>query len=459
MTRRAHLAALAALVVATPTLAAAQSERYRKPAVDADAAEEARSSFWEEVVRPGANRYDKLVAEAIDVLRMMRAGDPMRPRDRLREAVALRADRADGWGYLGVANERLHDYAACADAYGRAHALDPEWRPVELVSPGDMSALARQAASRPVALTWAICLARSGDVAQATHELEALVARGERGAELFINLGQVLMASGRINDAITAFERAVDEQRSGDPLARWLLAVAYDRARRTGDATLVAEQVAEVDVGATRAAGSSVPLVPPADAYYLLALGATARTDQPRPEYAVVYLRKYLEAAPEHAPWRARAHEQLDAIGPIDLAGRASLTGAGDLEAIRAALRGANASLSRCMAALPTALIEVRITQVGPAGRAPPPTPPRRPPARGAPRRAAEVRVERQPPDAESPGVHAHLVIAAESAAPDAVLDRALDCVEKVGQGVVLPRPPTDTYSTVRVPVVANADR
>ncbi len=466
MTARAVVAAaVAALAVAgAPALAAAQSDRYRKPPVDAEAEAEAHSTFWEEVVRPGATRYHTLVVAATDILRMLRSGDPTRARDFLREAVVLRADRADGWGYLGVAAERMRDYPACADAYGRAHAIDPTWLPTQLAAPSDTSPIARQVAARPLTLAWAVCLARSGELVRASRELEALVARGARGAELFLNLGQVHMAAGRINDAIAAFDRAVDEQRSGDPVARWLLAAAYDRARRTGDAALAAEAATESDPGAARAASSPVPLVAPGDGFYLLALGARTRLDQPRPEVAVVYLRKYLAAVPEAAPWRARAQEHLAAIGTVDLAARAALEGAGDAEAIQSAVRPAIAGMRTCMTELPTALVELRITQVGPPGRpAPPAPPPRRapppPPITRRPPAVVRLGIGRRPPEAQSPGIHAHVVIAPHLATRAGLLDQAVDCVEKAGQIIVLPRPPAETYSTVRVPVIADRDR
>jgi len=458
VTARARLAAVtaAAVVAGVPALAAAQSTRYPRPPVDAEAEAERRSAFWEEVVRPGAGRYDHLVTAATDVLKVLRSGDPTRARDLLREAVALRADRADGWGYLGVATERLRDYRGCADAYAKAYAIDPAWRPARLASPGDVSASARVASTRPLPLALAVCLARSGDLARATRELEGLVARGERLPELFINLGQVHMAAGRINDAIVAFGRAVDEQRSGDALGRWLLAVAYDRARRPAAAAAAAEQAAAIDPNVT-AAGGAVPLIPPADAFYLQAIGARARPEQARPEVAVVSFRRYLEAAPEASPWRARAAEHLAAIGTVDLAARASLEGAGDAEVMRAAVRGAAPALRKCLAELPTVMIELRITQVGPPGRAAA-TPSRRAPAppRGAPAPGRPAAIGRRPPDAQSPGVHAHVVISSDLGDRAGLLERAIACVEQVGQGIALPRPPADTYATLRVPVIGD---
>lgn len=445
------LAALIALcgLAAVAEPAAAQSTRYRKPPVEVEIDAESYSDFWEEVLHPGANRYELIIAAAADLLANFRGAEPTRVFELLREAVELRPDRIEGWGYLGLATERNRDYRACAMAYGRAYALDPTWRPLGVSGDGGM----RNA--RSLALAWAVCLARHGDYARAARQLESLVARGEVGTELFLNLGQLQMATGRINDAIASFRRALDERVFGDPTARWLLAIAYDRARRTGDAALAIEAANDLDPGGHRATNTPVPLVPPTDALYILGLAARSRADQPQPENAAVYFRGYLAGAPPDSPWRERAREHLSALGNVDLAARLTIEGAGTLAPVQGAVRPVLARLQKCMTELPTALIELRMTLVGPTPKPTAPAKTANPGASASKPAPAPRPGAGPPPEAQTPGVHSNVVFAGDSAEQTDALDEATRCVVVAAQEIDLPRPPAGTYMTVRVPIIA----
>ncbi len=451
--RRCSLVALSLAALAAAAPAAAQSKLYPKPAVDAEAEAEARSEFWDEVVQPGARRYAQIVTTATDILRL-RTGDPARAREQLLEATGLRGDLAEGWGYLGVATERTREWKLCAAAYGKAYQLAATWRPTRLASRSDPSAANRAAASRPLELGWATCLSRSGDESGATLALEALVARGDATGDAWLRLGEVYMAAGRLAEAITAFEQARND-RIGGARARWLLAVAYDRARRPGDADAIAADAGDVN-NATRS--SADPFVPAADYYYVRAFGA-----RNAPERALALYRTYLDQAPSDSPWRARAQEHVDALVDVDLATRIELEGAGDRDAIEKAVRGALPALRRCVASVPMVLVELRVTQLGPPGKpprasSPPPPAPRlggRRPVPPMPRYRPPTTLGRLPPDGQSAGVRAVAVIF-DPGVLDAARDLAVDCVEKVGLGLSLPRPGPGTYSTVRIPVVAD---
>lgn len=446
---RAGALLVAAVVAAGATAAQAQSTRYPRPPVDEEALAEARSDFWEEAARPGARRYEHLLTGAVENLRQ-RAADWTRARELLLEATALRPDVPDAWGYLGVAAERTRDWKACAEAYARAQALAPAWRPTRLAARHEPQGLNRTAAGRPLELGLATCLSRTGELAAATIALEALVARGETSGESWLRLGELYMASGRLAEAIAAFEQARNE-RVTLAMARWLLAVAHDRARRPGDAEDIAASAGDVN-SALRA--ERLPFVPPADYHYVRAFGSLRA-----PERALALFRTYLEQAPADSPWRARAQEHVDALAGVDLAARLDLEGTGDRAAFEKAVRAAMPALRRCMAPVPSVLVELRVTQVGPPGKPPPPRRPtvapggRRPvsPAVGG---RGPVLVMRRPPEAQSPGVRAVPEIF-EPGEHDAARNAAVDCVEKVGLGLSLPRPAPGTYSTVRIPVVA----
>jgi tetratricopeptide (TPR) repeat protein len=450
--------ALAALAAAP---AAAQSRRYPKPPVDAEAEAEAKSDFWEEVVRPGARRYEDTITAATDSLRINRTGDASRPRDQLRDAVALRPDLVEGWGYLGHAAERTRDWKLCAEAYGRAFAIDPTWRPTRIAARSEIAAPILAQARRPLELGWAVCLSRIGDYPRAITALEALVARGETSGEAWLRLGEVYMAEGRLAEAITALDQARTDA-VYRVYARWLLAVAYDRARRPAEAEAIAAETPDVE----NTARIPIPFVPAADVYYVRAFAK-----RHSPERAIALYRAYLEQAPPDSPWRTRAREHLDTLAETDLATRVDIEGHGDRAVIERTTRAALPALRACVADVPTVLLELRVTQIGPAGR---PAPPPRPvPARelesliGRPRPGpgrvtgpgtvrpgtVVVPLGRRPPDAQTPGVSATALEGGDKLDPRYLA--AIDCVEKVGLSLTLPRPAPGTYSTVRIPVVA----
>lgn len=453
------LAALAALT-ATAAPAAAQSKRYPRPPVDHEAAAEARSDFWEEVVRPGARRYEDLLAKATDTMRNVN-NDTTRSREYLVEATALRPDLVDAWGYLGVAAERQRDWSACAAAYGRAFRIDPRWRPARLAAKHDTSPQAKNRANRPLELGWAMCLSRAGDLARAATAVEAVVARGEATPEAWLRLGEVYMAEGRLAEAITA----LDQARNDPPLrgyARWLLAVAHDRARRPAEAEAAAAEAGDVE-NATR---GPIPFVPAADVHYVRAFAA-----RNAPERALALYRTYLALAPADSPWRARAEEHLEALANLDLAARVDIEGTADRATVERAARNAMPALRACVATVPTAVVQLRITQVGPPGK--PPRPPRfepprarplAPPSmRGPPRAGARLLplppprpYARSRPEDQTPGVSATALVAEPATTSAEDFRAAAECVEKVGQSLTLPRPAAGTYATVRIPVVAD---
>lgn len=453
--RPRRVAAVTAAVIALATVAApaaAQSKRYPRPPVDAEAEAEAKSDFWDEVVRPGARRYEQIVTATTDSLRI-RGSDASRALEPLREAIALRPDLVEAWGYLGVAAERTRSWATCADAYRRAFAIDPRWRPSRLAPKSETSLPARTLAMRPLEQGLGMCLSRSGDLAGAAAALESLVARGEASGETWLRLGEVYMAEGRLAEAITAFDQARNDP-AVRALSRWLLAVAYDRARRPGDADAAAAEAG--DVG--NPTSGSIPFVPAADVYYVRAFAA-----RNAPEKALALFRLYLDQAPPDSPWRARAEEHVAGLSELDLAAHVEIQGSGDRPAIERAVRAAMPALRACVAPVPMVMIELRITQVGPPGkpkRVPgktpiPPEAPRPPFTRFGGRPPPASTQPRRPPDAETPGVRAVPVIF-EPGKLDGPRDLAVDCVEKVGLGLTLPRPAADTYSTVRIPVVAD---
>lgn len=462
--RRAHIAAAVALALAaaaTSWPAAAQSTRHPKPPIDVEAEAEAKSEFWEEVVRPGARRYEHLVTAATDILRMRNPGDAniKRAREMLIEATALRGDLVEGWGYLGVTIEKQNaavgqkskatDWKPCADAYGKAYAIDPAWRPKRLLSKSDPSTATKIAGNRPLELAWATCLARAGEIERATEPLEALVARGEATQESWMRLGEVYMAAGRLHEAITALEQARND-RLGNRREKWLLAMAYDRARRPGEADAIAADAGDI-ISVT--SESAALFVPASDSWYLQAFGW-----RHRPGRSLALFRMYLAKTEPESPWRARAQEHIEALVDVDFATHIDLQGTGDRAAIEKVVRTAMPAIRRCVASVPEVYIELRITQVGPVKALPPPKSVAKPkpklPYRGHYRPPGPVMIAPRTTTLQHPGVFAEPQVF-EPGVNDTARNQALECLEKLGMSLSLPRPPANTYSTVRIPVVA----
>ena len=211
-----------------------------------------------------------------------------------------------------------------------------------------------------------ICLARAGKLADAERTLADAAAAGTTAGEVWMRLGEVRIAMGKLEEAIAALEVAVE---SGDvqAIVRWLLAGAYDRARRPSEALSAARAALERDRGFGTLTSTATPLLGKGEAEYLKGLGYAAY-DPPRPEYALVYFRLFLKLAPD-SPWRRRAEDHLKEARTATLpevverrTGNATL----DVTVARTAVRKSMPAMRACLAKLPSTILLVEITKVGP---------------------------------------------------------------------------------------------
>ncbi|MEZ4400962.1 MAG: hypothetical protein R3B06_13130 [Kofleriaceae bacterium] len=426
MTRAAAGLALIAAVAAGGVRA--------EPRVDPDAEREARGGFWENVTDPGAQARRALLRDAVRVLRLPSTSELPQVQAGLAQLTVDAPASTDAWGYRAVIAERQRDWATCGASYRRVVELDPAWLPTALVE-GRTSA--RDPLRRPALLGAVLCLSRDGQLAAARGLLEAAIARGDTSSQLWLRAGEIAMAQGRLDDAVAALAA------SGEAAAPWLLAMALDRARQDDRAAAAAAQANQRDPFATRTSSAAVPMVPPADADYLLGFAARSRDDA---AYAQVYFRRYLIGAPADAPWRARAGEHLAAVATSGLAAGLTIQG-GDADPARraqlaAAITRAEGRLRACVAAVPTGLAELRITTIGAAVRKPDPRGRRRTPVPAAPAPTATFDAYYLVAPLPPPG------------GPD-VRDQALRCLEQVGAELGLPVASGPAWSTVRLPVLA----
>lgn len=366
----ASFAGLALLALAAP--AGAQSRRYPPEPIDRDQERAERSALWESATNPDRAPYGKLVAEAERLLRDGSSASALEAIARLDDAIARMPDEPKAYRLRGEASLRRKDWARCADDLAAAWAREQG----AAAAPDRRSAGAPRDPLEPrkvteLRLRLGTCQAHAGRLAEAERTFAAAAAAGNANGEIWTRLGEVRIALGKLGEAIAALESAA-EQNDGKPgQIRWLLAGAYDRARRPAEAAAMVARAMEVDRTFASLRDDQLPLLGPGEPEYLQGLAYMTAEPQ-RPDYALIYLRYFLRAAKD-SPWRKRAEEHIRSLRVGELpeaverrSGNAPL----DLVAARAAVRRAMPAMRACAAKTPFIIYEVELVRVGP--RTPP---------------------------------------------------------------------------------------
>lgn len=334
--------------------ASAQSKRYPPEIVDKDEQAAAKSNLWEQATNPKRVPYHELIKRAqvqIDERTRDAWQDAVKKLD---EAVKLLPDEPDAYMVRAEAQWELRNWDSCASDYAKA------WRLTRDLEPKHGAELRRKLG---------ICQARAGKLAEAERTLADAAAADDSSAEIWMRLGEVRVALGKLEEGTAALQTAV-ESLSMSAQARWLLAGAYDRARRPSEAMEAARRAYQSDRSYTMITNPPVPLVGKGEKEYLLGVAYTA---QDKPELALVFFRKFLLEAPD-SPWRRRAEEHLreleSARFPETLermhGGAAPL----DVPAATAIVRKSMPQMRACAAKVPAAAFQVTIRKNGP--RTPP---------------------------------------------------------------------------------------
>jgi tetratricopeptide (TPR) repeat protein len=387
---------VAAAILVTAAVAAAparaQSRRYPPEPVDRDEEQAQHSNLWEAAANPQRTPYGKLIFEAEQLLRDGTTAGAQEAVKRLDEAAKLLPDEPKAYHLRGEASLRLKDWPRCAEdlasAWARETASDGggasrgdgrEARSTGRTARGGRGE-ARTAPPRdpldPKQATelrrkLGICQARAGRLADAERTLAEAAATGNATGEIWVRLGEVRIAMGKLEEAIAALESAAEQSDAPAALIRWLLAGAYDRARRPAESIEAARKAYELDRTFSTLRNEQLPLLGAGEPEYLQGLAYLAK-DQPQPDYALVYFRYFLQVAKD-SPWRKRAEEHLRDLKAAELpetidrrAGNAPL----DLTAARAAVRKAMPAMRACAVKTPFIIYEVVIVKAGP--RTPP---------------------------------------------------------------------------------------
>jgi tetratricopeptide (TPR) repeat protein len=365
-----------ALVGALAATALAQSKRYPAEDVDKDKEKAQRSELWENATSPETKPYARLVAEAKVAINERTDDQRAIAITKLGEAIALVPEDAQAYGMRGETYMEMREWAKCADDLQLAMTK----------ATGDDVDVRMQTEQRR---KLGLCLARAGRLAQAESVLAEAAASGTSTGEMLMRLGEVRIAMGKLDEAITALSAATDAaDTTSYALTRWLLMAAYDRARRPADAIAIGRLARQYDRELTSLMNPNMPLIGTGEREYLLGLAwedSRGEGEPPDAERALLYFRRFLKLAPD-SPWRKRAEEHLRDLKTTVLpesVTRKSGGAAFDLETARNAIRKQMPAIRVCLAKAPNVVFTVTVTKSGPkqAVIAPKPTP-IRPPTR-----------------------------------------------------------------------------
>lgn len=346
----------AALGLAAP--AAAQSRRYPPEPVDRDAEAAAKSNLWSAAVTPERHPYQNLVRAATEALAQRTADQTLEAIQKLDAAIKLLPREPEAYRLRGDAYLERKDWVRCAADFAAADAHLQRDRE----TPRALSELHRKLG---------LCEARAGKLGDAERTLAETAAAGNASGEVWMRLGEVRIAMGKLDEAIAALGSALEAtDGNAQAMIHFLLAEAYDRARRPGDALLEAAEGVKLDRQLTVLHNPVIPPLGPGEPDYMLAL-AYGATEPARPELAIAHFRRFVQQAPD-SPWRRRAEDHLRDLRSTELPETVTRGGSAplDLDAVRVAARRAMPQMRACLARFPTAVVEVEITRSGP--RTPP---------------------------------------------------------------------------------------
>ena len=354
MGRPAHTWPLILVLAAAP--AWAQSKRYPADAGDDD--DDTRSTLWESALHPDVGPYKELVRDA---RHMLDEGTDEATRGaelKLTDAIHRVPTEPEAYALRGRIYLARKDWGPCADDLAAAddHSKSDDTAP-------EVRARLR--------LDLATCDARVDRLAEAEAALLRAQGTQRLPGEVALRLGEVRIAMGKLDEAIDALT-APAELPPGNQgaMLHWLLAEAYDRARRPGEAQAQVELALRYDRNLSTIEAPPYAWLGQGEREYLYGIAYALPPDElsaARPEYALLYFRRFLEVAPK-SPWRRRADEHIKELTTLALPQAVKRDGGSatlDLPTATAAVRKRMPALRACAAKLPTSAFNVAITKTG----------------------------------------------------------------------------------------------
>jgi len=399
--------ALALLVLITST-AAAQSKKYPPVPPDKDSEAEQRSDLWEGAINPDQKPYLDLVRAAESAIARNTTEDTRIALAKLDEAIAKMPKEPSAYLVRGRVHLTRRDWTKCANDLGTAEDLTKDMETAPLTR---------------LRIDLGVCQGRAGRLADAERTLVRAAANAQvyRG-ELGLRLGETRIALGKLDEAIDAISAALEFSDVLQPLARWLLTVAYDRARRPTEALEQGELARKLDAQRTYIETPILPHLGVGDQQYMQ--GVAYRYATAKPEYALLYFRQFVKAAPE-SPWRRRAEEHVRELSNIRFPAKETITSTGPatttIEDMRDSLQKSMKALRTCLASLPTTAFQITVTKVGP--------------------RTPETTRDRPLYRVPTPSVRVSQILSVGDKATDLESVNAGTCIEKEAEKLKLPAP------------------
>jgi Flp pilus assembly protein TadD len=248
------------------------------------------SPLWEDVAHPNRARCAALIDEGKKATARNANSEALRV---FSEATRLCPDEPNGFALLGTALVDAGDFPAARPALERARALY-----------GD------EGGDPHLAFHLGFARALSGDLEGSLVEYRRALTLGGLGLAdnwlVHYDLGDTLMALGRLAEATDSYRRAV-RAAPLKPITHLALAVAYDRDHQLEKSRHELGIVLSQDPLLHAAQSDQFIFVPTADRHYYLALGFLARGLRSRARWE---LRQFLQKVPE-GPYTPRARERL----------------------------------------------------------------------------------------------------------------------------------------------------
>lgn len=325
--------------------------------VDFDDEEESKSTFWDQALSPGAGTYADLIDKAIDTISLSVTD----AQTILEDAVARQPDQPDGHFWLGYLGFQSKSWRRCADGFSKALALSPDFAP-------NRSPPRTHWSSWSTDYHLGLCLALAGDLDRAAERLSRITSRYELCGRARRNnqtcydwrvgwrLGEVLMALGRLEEAIAVLENTEQESSRAIDL-RYTLAVALERDEQEYKSTELLKATYRNDHMARSLRSSDRLYIPEQDAYYYQALAAEAASDWGR---ALVLFRAYAKQF-RKSPWIERANDHIARVArqssAVEIRGRATF----DTTAMNKVIEAAMPGLETCVEPLPEQVVALTI--------------------------------------------------------------------------------------------------
>jgi tetratricopeptide (TPR) repeat protein len=332
----------------------AQSKRYPPEPLDKDAERAGKSNLWTAAITPERHPYQDLVRAALEALSRRTSDQTLEAIKQLDAAIRLLPHEPEAYRLRGDAFLEQRAWTKCAADFAAAEAASPRH---DDEPPKAITELHRKLG---------LCQAHAGKLASAEQTLAEAVASGNAPGELWMRLGEVRIAMGKLDEAIGALKAAIS---ASDPpsqaMIHFMLAAAYDRARRPADALVEAGEGLSLDSQLSILHNPVLPPLTAGELDYMMGLAYSAKPQQP--EHVLAYFRKFVQVAPD-SPWRRRAEEHLREIKASELPGRIKPIGTAplDADAARATARRAMPQMRACLARFPAVVVEVEISRAGP---------------------------------------------------------------------------------------------